>query len=197
MRELIDKINIHDQCRIFNLDEWGFDIRGMNFSANCIVRSGTRWNTSEFAFKGTVDHVMLMTIVSVPDQIMKPLVVLPGVEANYRRMANGKYEARSDYLLKLNCLYMRRIDGVDTNILYSWTNKFVTEKSHLRTHRDNILLVMDGFSGHMTYKTSRLLRDNGIVVAGLPTHTPHVLQPLDITVFELLKQEFKGIQTIN
>lgn len=50
-------------------------------SSKHILKSGTEGNTWEFKFRGTCDHITLMTVVSVAAQILKPLVVLQGVEA--------------------------------------------------------------------------------------------------------------------
>lgn len=57
----------------------------------------------------------------------------------------------------------------------------------------NLLLIMDGYSCHMSFITFSLLRENGIGLAGLPSHTSHELQPLDMSVFQPIKQEFKRL----
>lgn len=49
---------------------------------------------------------------------------------------------------------------------------------------------MDGYACHLSFKTLSLLK-NGIIVAGLPANTSHVLQPLDVSVFGQLKEEVR------
>ena len=66
---------------------------------------------------------------------------------------------------------------------YEWAKHFVEETSHLRNEGQNLLLIRDGFGGHVQYRVLQLLRHHDIVVIGLPAHTSHVLQPLDVTVF--------------
>ena len=55
------------------------------------------------------------------------------------------------------------------------------------------MLVFDGYGVHIQYSTLKLLGDNNIVGVGLPAHTSHVLQPLDIAVFRDLKESFKKL----
>lgn len=50
---------------------------------------------------------------------------------------------------------------------------------------------MDGYACHVDFKTLLLLRDNGIVVAGLPAHASSVLKPLDLSIFGPLKEQFR------
>ena len=61
--------------------------------------------------------------------------------------------------------------------------------------RDNkkLLLVMDGYACQITFKTLSILCENGIVVVGIPAHTSHVLQPLDVGVFGRLKEKFRQL----
>ena len=57
------------------------------------------------------------------------------------------------------------------------------ETSHLRDGGQKLLLILDGFGGHVQYRVLKLLRDHDIAVIGLPAHTSHGLQPLYVTVF--------------
>lgn len=45
-----------------------------------------------------------------------------------------------------------------------------------------MLLGLDEYSCHVSFRKLSLLRDNGIVVVGLPAHTSHVLQ-IDVAIF--------------
>lgn len=65
---------ILDACRIFNFDKNGFYIRGMAIGrSNCVVKNGTRANMRDPMFKGTLDHVPLMNVVSATGLILTPL----------------------------------------------------------------------------------------------------------------------------
>ena len=48
----------------------------------------------------------------------------------------------------------------------------------------------DGHKTHINIDVIDLCRDNGIALFGLPPHTTHPLQPLDVAVFKSLKDTF-------
>ena len=49
------------------------------------------------------------------------------------------------------------------------------------------LLILDGYGSHHTREFVQFYDDNGIIPFGLPPHTTHYLQPLDVVVFQPLK----------
>lgn len=52
---------------------------------------------------------------------------------------------------------------------------------------------MDGYYCHIAFKTISLFQENDIVVAGLPAHTSHVLQSIDVGVFSPLEEDFRRL----
>jgi len=53
------------------------------------------------------------------------------------------------------------------------------------------LLIFDGYGSHLTYEFIEYCDDRKIIPFGLPPHTSHLLQPLDIRVFQPLKHYHK------
>lgn len=49
------------------------------------------------------------------------------------------------------------------------------------------MVILDGYSTHLSIRVLRMLRDNGVIVYVLPSHTSHVTQPLDVAVFGPMK----------
>ena len=90
-----------------------------------------------------------------------------------------------------NYLFMRKVSGVESDIFNAWAQEFVTETSHLRRGGQHLLLVYENHTGHLDYRELSLLKQNQIVVAGLPAHTSRALQPLDVGVFTPLRQSFR------
>lgn len=66
---------------------------------------------------------------------------------------------------------MRQVGGVNSNISYTWALSSVEETQYLRRNGDNILLIMDRYGVHISYKTLKLPRVNEIIVAGPPAYT--------------------------
>lgn len=114
--------------------------------SKCVVHRGERGNTHELKFRETYDDMILMPVVTLAGQIMKPLVVLPGFEVLYRKRPNGKYETASDYLPKPNYLLMIPVAGVEIHMFR-------------RGRRDllKLLLVMDEYAIHVSFRTFLLL----------------------------------------
>ena len=50
-----------------------------------------------------------------------------------------------------------------------------------------VLLIMDGHGTHMSIELIELARFNDVHLLCLPSHTTHVLQPLDVGVFKSFK----------
>lgn len=193
IKALSEKYGIKEPCQVFNLDESGFSIRGMAWSGRSkrVVRRAARANARQLKWRGSVDHVTMMAVVSAGGQSYTPLFVLPGIKARYRRRCGGRVETPADYLPSPNYLMMRDVAGVDTDIFVTWAMNFIKETEYVRRDGRYILLVYDGFAGHLSYRVLSLFKAHRIIVAGLPAHTSHVLQPLDVGVFAPLKQAFR------
>ena len=185
IRALCSKHRITDAYQVFNLDESGFSLRGMTHGSRSkrIVKRGSRPNSREVKWKGKCDHLTMMAVVNAAGQTFTPLFVLPGIKARYRRRTDGRYETPADFLPGPNYVYMRETAGVDSNIFLSWAENFVLETAYMRRNNRKLLLVYDGYAGHLQYRVLQLLKTNNIIVAGLPAHSSHVLQPLDVGVF--------------
>lgn len=50
------------------------------------------------------------------------------------------------------------------------------------------LLIVDGFTGHTSFKCYEYCVKFDIIIAFLPAHSSHILQPLDVGVFQYLKK---------
>ena len=53
-----------------------------------------------------------------------------------------------------------------------------------------MLLIEDGHASHITIDVIELARANNIHLLCLPSHTSHILQPLDIGVFHSFKVNY-------
>ena len=71
-------------------------------------------------------------------------------------------------------------------IAYQWIQHFhhATKNQTKGTHR---LLLCDGYGSHLTYEFVRFCEDKKIIPFFLLPHTSHILQPLDVGVFQAYK----------
>jgi hypothetical protein len=75
----------------------------------------------------------------------------------------------------------------------AWISHFV---SSIRRHsvifpEQCHLLIMDEHNSHLTLEVARLVKNVGLDLLTLPSHTSHALQPLDVVVFKPFKQFFR------
>lgn len=69
-------------------------------------------------------------------------------------------------------------------------NLFIPKTKHLKRP---LLLIFDGHSSHLGIQTARLAIDNGIHLLCLPSHSTHLLQPLDVYTLKYVKQQWKQL----
>lgn len=55
------------------------------------------------------------------------------------------------------------------------------------------ILILDGHSSHLSSSVIALARTNNIHIICMPSHSSHVLQPLDVGVFKQVKAEWKKV----
>ena len=53
-----------------------------------------------------------------------------------------------------------------------------------------VLLIEDGHASHISLEVIKLAQENDIHLLCLPSHTTHLLQPLDVGVFKSMKSQF-------
>ena len=75
---------------------------------------------------------------------------------------------------------------MDSEVFLRFCENFVSETKVLRDRHRNIILKMDGYAAHTSYKALSLQRENRIHVVALPAHTSHQTQTLD-SLFSPLK----------
>lgn len=131
--------------------------------------------------KGKLDRVTIMPVVGADGTAYRPCVIFPGKQPHYR-VVNGVHETIHDSLMPCH-LYYNETSAANSEIIFDWGKKFVEETKEIRKNGNHMVLILDGYGGHIQFNFLKYLKDNNIVVIALPAHTSHVLQPLDLTVF--------------
>lgn len=66
---------------------------------------------------------------------------------------------------------------------------FIQKTAALRARHRNILLILDGYAAHKSFRCFNLLHQNNIVVIALPALSSRRTQVLDFSIFSPLKTE--------
>ena len=56
-----------------------------------------------------------------------------------------------------------------------------------------VILIYDNFSGHVHPTTLDLAADNDVIMIGMPPHSTHITQPLDVTLMKPLKDYWSRV----
>ena len=75
---------------------------------------------------------------------------------------------------------------ITKDLFFEWFKMFTQMISPARP----VLLVLDGHGSHITIEVIEYARSNNIHMLCLPSHTSHILQPLDVGVFKSFKSFF-------
>lgn len=86
------------------------------------------------------------------------------------------------------CLSVQPNGWMDSEIFLTWfEEKFLPFTAARRSPTTPVVLILDNFSGHVHPATLKLARDNDVIMVGLPPHSTHITQPLDVTLMKPLK----------
>jgi len=97
-------------------------------------------------------------------------------------------------------------DGVPNNWMYAYSDSgYMDTELFLIWFRDlfipncgserPVVLIMDNHDSHINIDIVKLARENSIELVGLPPHTTHILQPLDVHINGPLKAKFSSLAT--
>jgi hypothetical protein len=86
---------------------------------------------------------------------------------------------------------LRSVASINTTTFNS-IDSTTTSSLWLNTNSRSRLLILDGHGSHTAIDFLWYCKQNKIHLLFLPAHTSHVLQPLDLGVFALLKSRYRS-----
>lgn len=78
---------------------------------------------------------------------------------------------------------------MDGDLFYKWFEIIFLKHCQVRP----AVLILDNHESHLTLKLIRKAREEQIEIYGLPPHTTHITQPLDVCLFRPLKAKFSEL----
>ena len=166
---------INKPMQVYNIDETGISVvhkPGKVFSA--VGRKHVYSLTS--GEKGKTHTVVVC--VSASGHAIPPLMIYPRKRVVPELMRNGAVPGT---------IFMSSDSGwITLEIYLQWFKYFITSIPPARP----VLLIEDGHGSHISLDVIELARANNIHLLCLPSHTSHILQPLDIGVFKSFKSAY-------
>ena len=126
--------------------------------------------------KGKTDTIL--TCVSASGVVLPPMMVYPRKKKVPDNVQEGCVP---------NTLFVHSDTGwINADLFLEWFKFFIKNIPPTRL----VLLIQDGHSSHVSIELVELARENNIYLLGLPSHTSHILQPLDVGCFKSFKANF-------
>lgn len=165
-----------DQANVWNMDETGFQIAQPG-SIHVLVPKRNRKKV-EIAAQGTRENVTCVEAVSAMGEFIPPYLIFRGAAIMF-------YWARAN-LPDDWALATSKKGFITSDLAKLWLGHFL-EHTKKRRGRRTVLLI-DGHMSHLTVDFARQCEANGIILFRFPPHLTHLMQPLDVGVFQPLKQ---------
>ena len=164
--------------QIFNADETGVTI--VHKPSKVVAQIG-RCNVPSLTSVDKGKTHSILACVSASGQVLSPFMIYPRKRPVPEKLREGAYP---------NTVFHVSDNGWMTNeLFFEWFKLFVMMVPLVRP----VLLVLDGHGSHITIEVIEYARSNEIHLLCLPSHTSHILQPLDVGVFKSFKAFFSKV----
>ena len=173
VQNTVAKYGILDED-IYNFDETGFQM-GVISTAK-VVTSAERDRTVSLQ-PGNREWVTTIESINATGWVLPPMIILKGVMHQLSWYESIPWRIRvSD-------------NGWTTDELgLAWLKKVFNPYTQGRTVGKYRLLILDGHGSHVTAEFDQYAKQNSIIVLCMPPHSSHILQPLDVSCFAVLKR---------
>jgi hypothetical protein len=171
-----------DYRLLFNADE---TMIGGTGKLKVVVRSSSK--TAIKSVSDQNDHITIMVTISAAGFKFIPFIIIK------RKTCPNVLK---DLIERETMVLGGQSSGWMTQELFTkWTLNFIGQVNEIRKRskleKEPALLVIDGHSSRENPEAIKLLNDANIQVITFPSHTTHLLQPLDVGVFSSFKASLR------
>jgi hypothetical protein len=168
-----------DADDIYNFDETGFAM-GLTATAKVITRA-EYYGRRSLLQPGNREWVTAIERTNASGWALPPCIIFKGknyIQSWFDNLPNDwRFEVRPN-------------GWTSDEISLRWLQKLFIPSTYSRTKGGYRLLILDGHGSHLTPKFDETCAANNIVPICMPAHSSHLLQPLDIGCFAVLKRAY-------
>jgi hypothetical protein len=178
VRNTIEKYRILED-NIYNFDETGFQI-GVISTAKVIT--GAERARPVSIQPGNREWVTVIDCISSYGWSVPPVIIF-----------EGKVHQSTWYsdTLPLDWVIGVSENGwTDNELGLTWLENVFEKHTASRTKGVYRLLILDGHGSHLTPEFDLFCKEHSIITLCMPPHSSHLLQPLDVGCFAVLKQSY-------
>ncbi|KAM4061941.1 DDE superfamily endonuclease [Hirsutella rhossiliensis] len=182
LREKIEKYNI-SPSNVYNFDEKGFQI-GLSRSAKRVVprealRRGKLVGASQ---DGNREFITLIAAICADYSYLPPALIYKGESKDFQDTWLEDFDHSSEV-----AFFASTENGWSCDALgLHWLQRIFDCHTKQKAGRAYRLLILDGHNSHINLKFIDYADRNRILIAVLPSHSTHRLQPLDVDLFSAL-----------
>ena len=166
---------------IYNFDETGFAM-GMIATAR-VVTQAERQSRPNLVQPGNREWVTAIETISASGWVLPPMVIFAGKTHRTNWFENTNLP--SDWMIGVSP------NGWTTDELgFEWLQSVFEPNTKDRTKGVYRLLILDGHGSHLTPRFDQYCQDHKIIPLCMPPHSSHILQPLDVGCFSVLKRSY-------
>ena len=158
---------------IWNMDETGFRI-GMGKDSMIITK---RSRAHLFAMPENRESATAIEAISAGGKVIPAFLILSGQQ-------HMEQWYRLDELNPHTKIVMSESGYTNDEITFQWLQHFQQHAISISSKR---LLIVDGHGSHHTIEFIKYCEEHNIIPFGMPPHLTHILQPLNVVVFQPLK----------
>ena len=165
---------------IYNFDETGFAM-GLVSTAKVVTRSEYYGRRSVLQ-PGNREWVTTVETINALGWCLPPLIIFKG-----KRYIESWFcsDLPDDWRFEVSP------NGWTTDeIGLRWLQKLFIPATTSRTRGRYRLLILDGHGSHLTPEFDKTCAENDIIPICMPAHSSHLLQPLDVGCFAVLKRSY-------
>lgn len=166
--EKLDLCSKPDQ--IFNCDETGFD--GRENGKERVVVVGKQHPYQQH-LSTNIGHITMQLAISASGKFIPPMLIFSKSLPRDMDQLPHSWKAVSS-----------KKGYIDSDLFVEWLEDVFVP--HCGRNRP-VLLIMDNLGAHLTPRAIDVARANNIELLCLPAHSTHLLQPLDVRVFNIVK----------
>ncbi|KAI7975922.1 hypothetical protein EIK77_009204 [Talaromyces pinophilus] len=164
---------------IYNFDETGFAM-GIATTAK-VICSSDRSGKPSLIQPGNREWVTVVECVGSTGKVVPPLIIF--------KSGSNQAEWYKHPILPPDWSITHSPNGWTSDELgLQWLERIFEPNTRPNTVGASRLLILDGHSSHLTPGFDQACKRFNIIACCMPAHSSHILQPLDVGVFSVLKR---------
>lgn len=188
LRTKIEQYNVEPR-HIYNMDEKGFLIGMLSRMKRIFSREMYENGEIKEALQdGNREWISCLACICADGSHLPPHLIYQAASGNIQDTWLQDFDHQQH-----RTFFSSSLSGWTNNeIGLAWLRRVFDQETREKARRSYRLLILDGHGSHVTMEFIQHCDDNRILLAVLPPHATHTLQPLDVAMFKPLSTAYSN-----